>query len=47
MKAWMKNDGGGTHSLSLVQEPGSTYLGQVTPATGSAVAIKQSIVAFI
>jgi len=33
--------------ISLVQEPGSTYLGHVTPATCSALAIKQIIVAFI
>jgi len=33
--------------LSLVQESGFNYLGHVTHATGSAVAIKQSIVAFI
>jgi len=33
--------------ISLLQEPGSTYLGHVTPTAGSAAAIKQSIVAFI
>lgn len=33
--------------ISLVQEPGSTYLGHVMPSSGSAAAIKESIVAFI